>query len=49
MIGTEPGWWHDFAWCCLRFYDRRGQQVAVITDEAWCRAGISPRALVELS
>ena len=42
---TQPGYWHDPAMCTWKMYDGRGQLVAVITDEAYARAGFSPRDL----
>jgi hypothetical protein len=43
MIGTRPGCWHNFATCEWWFYNRRGQRVAVITDDAYARAGVRLR------
>jgi hypothetical protein len=46
MIGTQPGWCHDFCRCYWRFYDCRGQLVATIADEAYAREGFWPRDII---
>lgn len=46
MIGTQSGWWHDPCWRYWRFYDRRGQEIATISDEAFARERFSPRDIV---
>lgn len=48
-IGTQPGWCRDFARCYWYFYDRRGQRVATITDEAYALVGLTPRDIVMAS
>lgn len=46
MTGTQPGWWYEPAMCCWHFHDSRGERVATVTDEAYFRAGFTPRDLV---
>lgn len=46
LYTTRSGIWHDFTMCAWRFYDSRGQQVAIITDEAYDRVGFTPRDIV---
>jgi len=46
MYGTQPGWYHDFCCCYWRFYNGRGEEVAVISDEAYARGNFTPRDIV---